>query len=345
MTKSPSSTIQKTSSSQPHNQSQPLISLVVPVYNVKPYLRRCLDSVLAQTYQNFEAILTDDGSTDHSGIICDSYAAKDPRFKVIHQQNGGLSHARNTGLAHARGEYLAFLDSDDSITPDYLSYLYHLIVKYETKLSICPLIEIYDNGRIINQGANHHEAKLTQAKCLERMLLEQGFNVCAYAKLYHKSLFKNLTFPEGKLHEDLGTTYQPIMRTDYIAYGSKPQYNYYIRQGSIATSAYSDRKLDIITLTDQMCDTIDVVHPDLKQVTNLRRMHARFSVLRQMPGCGRLTHRQQKDQQKIISYLKTHSSDITNNPHATRRDLLAIRTLRFGLPVFRASWRIYRLFH
>ncbi len=119
------------------------ISIIVPVYKVEPYLRKCVDSILAQTFTDFEVILVDDGSPDNSGKICDEYASKDSRVRVIHKENGGLSSARNAGIDVARGKYLGFVDSDDYIEKDMYELLYDNIVKEQADLSICGIYDIY----------------------------------------------------------------------------------------------------------------------------------------------------------------------------------------------------------
>ncbi len=145
---------------------KPLISIIVPVYNVERYMERCLDAVVKQTYKNLEVILVDDGSEDRSGSICDRYASEDARFKVVHHQNGGLSAARNTGIKKATGEYITFIDPDDSITEDYIEYLYNLINKHEADLAICAIEEITESGKTHNYGEGYFEKKLTPENCL-----------------------------------------------------------------------------------------------------------------------------------------------------------------------------------
>ena len=123
--------------------SEPLISVIVPVYNVEKYIAACVDSILAQTYTNLEILLVDDGSTDSSGALCDEYARRDVRVRVIHQENGGLSDARNTGMQSAQGTYFAFVDSDDFIAGDYIAYLYGMIEKHHAQIAVCGYQKVY----------------------------------------------------------------------------------------------------------------------------------------------------------------------------------------------------------
>lgn len=321
-----------------------LISIIVPVYNVEEYLGACIKSILAQTYENLEILLIDDGSTDFSGKLCDEYARHDKRIKVIHQKNGGLSNARNTGIKNASGEYFVFVDSDDTIKKDHVKELYNAAKGQGAKMSICAIEEIYPSGKRINYGAGFKTKLLDQRTCLKRLLKDESFNVSAYAKLYHKDLWKNVRFPEGKLHEDLGTTYRLILKCNKIAYIPSPTYCYIKRENSIANKkVYDDRKLDIIELTDKMCDAIDKKYKgDLDELTKVRRMHARFSVLRQMlTSESDLTKAQQKTQQEIADYLRTHKDDIAKNPEASRRDRIAMKTFLTNEKLFKLSWKIY----
>ena len=130
------------------SKQKPLVSVIVPIYNVEQYLRRCIDSVLAQTYTNYELILVDDGSPDACGKICDEYAARNPKIKVIHQKNQGLSAARNNAVPKSNGEYITFIDSDDFVSKDYLQYLVSLIQKYDAQISAGGFVYQYENREL-----------------------------------------------------------------------------------------------------------------------------------------------------------------------------------------------------
>lgn len=322
----------------------PLISIIVPVYNVCEYLDVCLDSLKKQSYPKLEIILIDDGSTDGSGVVCDDFARLNPYTKVIHQENHGLSAARNTGLSIATGKYVTFVDSDDYVAADYVSYLFSLISKNGTLVSICAISELTIKNHQINYGADYQEKSMSTEEALGRMLREEGFNVSAYAKMYRRDLWQGITFPENSVHEDLGTTYKLLEKCPKIAYGPEPKYIYRKRKNSISSAEFSDQKLDIIRLTDEMCASIEAKFPYLINTTNLRRMHARFSVLRQMMLAKNLTEPQKQKEQEIIKYLKSNKKHITKNPYATLRDKLAIYTLLLGKSIFKFSWQAYSAF-
>lgn len=319
----------------------PLITIIVPVYNVSQFLPACLDSLRKQTYPKCEFLLIDDGSTDGSGVSCDEFAKTEPRARIIHQQNSGLSEARNRGIREAAGEYITFLDSDDTVTPDYVSYLFSLVRKYQAPIAICGLKEVTIKNKEIYYAADYPEKAMSTEETLGRMLREEGFTVTAYAKLYHKNLWQGITFPAGALHEDLGTTYKVVERCPRIAFGPEAKYNYIKRTASISSSEFSSKKYDIITLTDEMCNDIEGKFPYLINTVNLRRMHARFSVLRQIVLVKNPDTATKTMEQEIIRYLLEHKKYVTKNPYASSRDKFAIYTLMLSRNLFKFAWTIY----
>ncbi len=213
-------------------ENNELITIIVPVYNVEKYLCKCIDSVLIQTYKNFELVIIDDGSTDNSGNICDTYKNKDNRIRVIHKENGGLSDARNFGIENAHGKYITFIDSDDYLKNTYIEYLYKLIKEFNTDISICAYTVFTDTGKCIDYGKGYKREKLDKIETFKRMLNEEGFSVSSCAKLYKTTLFNDIRYPKGKLCEDNGTTYKLIDKVDQIAYGNESQY-YYLKRKRI----------------------------------------------------------------------------------------------------------------
>lgn len=175
---------------------EPLISVILPIYNIKTYLNKCMKSLFAQTYENLEIIMVDDGSTDGCDKLCDAYITQDKRVRVFHKKNGGLSDARNYGIEHADGEYITCIDPDDFVDKDYVAYLYNLLKKYDCKISICQHRVIFCSGKIEEKGTSGDEA-LSNKCCIERMLYHDVIDTSAWAKLYHKSLFENVRYPVG----------------------------------------------------------------------------------------------------------------------------------------------------
>ena len=312
---------------------KPLITVIIPVYNTKKYLHNCIESILSQTYHNLEIILIDDGSTDGSEKFVDDYAKSDKRIKVIHQKNMGLSSARNTGLKHATGKYITFVDSDDRIDPNMVEGLLNALVDTHADIAICSFKEIYPNGKTKGFSHNYPKQVFTTEQALANMLQENGFMVSATMKLFPTNYFKNTKFPTNRLHEDVGTTYKLIIKADKIVFIPNEYYIYVHHDNSIINQTFNERKFDLIELTDQMCDDIDQQYPDLKDITNERRMRARFSVLRQIP----INHPKTND---IIGYLRDHKGYITNNPAANKADKLALKLALTSPRLYQSAYKL-----
>ena len=199
--------------------SQSLISVIVPVYNVKEYLNTCVESILNQTHENLEVILVDDGSTDGSGEICDSYAKTDTRVQVLHTTNGGQAAARNRGIEVCKGEYLTFIDSDDSMEPELIETLYLAQKKSGANLVSCRWRNVYEDGRIErSSGQTSGSVNVGKEEALRRMLYQIDTDVCVWAKLYQRDLFKSLRFEEGKIYEDFAIMFPILEQTQKVTF-------------------------------------------------------------------------------------------------------------------------------
>lgn len=192
-----------------------LVSVIVPVYNVEKYLKRCIDSILDQTYYNIEIIVVDDGSTDASGEICEQYKAIDERIKVIHKENGGLSDARNVGLREAEGTYVAFIDSDDCIHAEFVERLLRLCKKYSCSISKCGIREFTSAIPPMETFCTESEAVYSAEKYIGIIdIVDGGISVCN--KMFRKEIFDSISFPVGKIHEDVAVTYKAVALSGQI---------------------------------------------------------------------------------------------------------------------------------
>lgn len=222
----------------------PEISIIVPVYKVERYLRQCLDSITAQTFSNWECILVDDGSPDASGAICDEYAARDSRFRVIHRSNGGLSAARNTGIEASRAPYIGFVDSDDWIEPEMFATLHDLITTHDTDVAQISLINEY---RTISRP----KPGVPRTVCYDRRQMVRhlfsGDTVPDYMwmKLFRRNVI-GTPFPEGKVFEDIHTFNSWIKYIDSIVVSPALMYHYRRRQGSIVNSRFSSTRCEYL---------------------------------------------------------------------------------------------------
>ena len=243
------------------------ISIIVPVYNVGKYLKKCLESIINQTYKNIEIILIDDGSTDNSASICDQYKKIDKRIKVIHQENKGLSGARNIGLKNITGDYITFIDSDDYVEIDYIEFLYKLIKEDNYDISACNFNKIINNKQEKNKLQDKYILNSEQA-LYEVFDINNSFTQSAWAKLYKRDLFNNNYFPEGKIYEDIETIGNILLKVNKIIYSTIPKYNYYIRLGSLSYSDYSIKELDRINHSKELIDKSIKKYPKLKKIAN-----------------------------------------------------------------------------
>lgn len=223
-----------------------MISVIVPIYKVEQYLRRCVDSLLRQSYRNFELILVDDGSPDGCGGICDAYAGKDSRVRVIHKENGGLSDARNAGLQIARGKYIAFVDSDDWVAPDYLEKLLNGLTETGADICECSILRTGEEKMQTVPTENTPPKVYDTVEALRQLIQDGVFHQYVWNKLYRRQTLEGIFFPEGKTNEDEFWTYQVFGRANAVARIEAPLYYYFQRPGSIMGAGYSLRRLDAL---------------------------------------------------------------------------------------------------
>ena len=267
----------------------PLVSVIVPCYNVEQYLPQCIDSILNQTYQNLEVWLVDDGSPDRCGEICDEYAKKDARIKVINKKNGGLADARNVALDVMTGEYVVFVDSDDYISPTHIEGLYHLIEKYGADVSVNTFCSFYEGSSPNPSPKSTKDWVLDGLHAAEIMFYQEHFDTTAWGKMYKASLFDGIRYPQGLLFEDLPTTYRLLLKANKVVFNDEQSYFYLLRSNSIEGAAFSPHKLDSgLRLMALMDKDRDKLQPIIKSY-NCRIVSFVFHLLLQMPE--RYVHR------------------------------------------------------
>lgn len=209
-----------------------LISVIVPVYNVRPYLKRCIDSIIAQTYSNLEILLVDDGSTDGSGELCDAYARQDARVQVIHKKNAGQAAARNDAIDIARGSYLGFVDSDDFIDCRMFEILYQDLTEHDAQISIVTFQEFTEEKEVtVSRNLMSIECQAGE-KILQKLLLEEKIGDFSWNKLYRRELFKEIRYPVGRMMEDQGIMYKLVDQCTKVTYRPIRLYFYYQRPDS-----------------------------------------------------------------------------------------------------------------
>ncbi len=250
----------------------PMVSIIVPCYNVEQYLPKCIESILNQSYANWELILIDDGSPDSSGNICDSYADKDNRIRVIHKENGGLSSARNAGIDIAKGEYITCLDSDDYWHKDFLKVLLNYSKQYNAEIVQCGFRKVKDNcidknehpGRV-NLYDNHS------------VFIKQACKITIWAKLYKRNLFEEIRMPIGKINEDDYTTWKLYFKAKKICVLTGCFYYYRINPHSIMAKQKKEIRLDFIDAYNERISFFNKKSiRDLEDISRLQYCKALF---------------------------------------------------------------------
>lgn len=231
-----------------------LVSVIIPIYNVEPYLRRCLDSIIDQTYSNLEIILVDDGSPDGCPQICDEYAGMDNRIVVIHKENGGLSDARNAGLDICKGDYITFVDSDDWVNEKYIEVMLDSALKYDAGVVISNYELVYDdNHREQNVIVESPMEILTSVQAVKRLFSpNEVLYVIACAKLFARSIFNEIRFPKGKLNEDEYVAHLFLYNSQKTVVLKRILYYYFQRAGSI-TATIEKNSLRILEARIDRC--------------------------------------------------------------------------------------------
>ena len=316
----------------------PTVSVIIPVYKVEPYLDNCVQSVLDQTYTDFEVILVDDGSPDRCGEMCDGWAERDTRVRVIHQPNGGLSAARNAGIDAATGEYLAFSDSDDLLMPTYLEYLLSLFGECpEAAITACNHIVVRGESRQKNSDFTGKRV-FTRREAFEDVLYHGMIDVSAWAKMYRRSVFGTLRYPVDRLYEDTYMFGDLLSETSAVVFGGEPQYLYIQRGQSIVNGGFSEKRLEFLDAVERLTEAALACDPALADACERRRVHAYLSVLRYMDGCDARYVPQRDELRRAVL---ERADAVLKNPRTPKRDKVAIRALRLGCGPFFLAWRLY----
>ena len=309
--------------------SDKLISIIVPVYNVEKYLKKCVYSILNQSYKNLEVILVNDGSTDNSGKICDELSREDSRIKVYHKDNGGLSDARNYGVAKANGEYVGFVDSDDYIDQYMYENLYKAIRKYNTQIAECGITRVYKNNKLRpHYDGEEYSLVVDREGYLKEYLENRKVYGAAVCKLLSIDLAKVLKFPDGKVYEDVFYTLELLKKVDKYTLISGNYYYYYIRGNSITTNTFSSRDMDYIEIIYKIGEYTLNNYTKLKEKLFIRQGFAYLSIFNQIIQLN--DYRQIPEYSILIGKLKNIRSNIIFNKLAPKSLKIAIILLNIN---------------
>ncbi|MBR1796582.1 MAG: glycosyltransferase family 2 protein [Clostridiales bacterium] len=317
----------------------PKISVIIPVYNVEKYLRKCLDTVINQTFSDLEIILIDDGSTDGGLSVCKEYESLDQRVHVYHKPNGGLSSARNYGIDKATGEYIGFVDSDDYISEDMYEVLYRNIITYNADISLCGLYDIY-NGIPQKVNNDHLVIEANAEETIKIVMESEITSVTAVNKLYKRELFDKVRYPEGKVSEDAFVIVDLLMECNKAVITSDQKYYYIHREGSITTLKFRPQHLHVLEAYEKNYRLIEKSYPSLIPIAKMRLCWAHFNVLDKLVFDNTEEYRETKND--IIKYLKQHYLFIIKNKYFTKSRKISISLLMISKGLYKACVQLQR---
>lgn len=297
---------------------KPLISVIIPVFNVEEYIPRLMSVLLRQTYPNIEIILVDDDSRDKSYEICKNYSQKYNNVYAFHKENGGAASTRNYGIKRSSGDYIMFIDADDYVTEDYIDFLYKLLVNNKADIAICGFKKFFEDDVDTKEGKEEEVIfKFTAKEALEDLLYRRHLTNSPWAKLLKKNLVKDILFPEGMLYEDLAVVYKWLGKSNVIVYSSKVKYYYFQRLGSSMHCEFNCKKLDKLIIAKEMSKYIEEKYPSLEQASNSRLFISILQLIREVP----LTKKYDSIRAELKAMLKKVRKKVlidNNNSYYTR---------------------------
>lgn len=259
------------------------VSVIVPVYNVEQYITECIESLICQTYPNLEIILVDDASPDNCPQICDEYASKDDRIRVIHKPNGGLSDARNAGIEIATGEYLMFVDSDDYIMENMVEQLITMVEDSGADVASCGYT---GETSKLAKDLNEEYQVATAEEALKYILIEKNITTSASTKLFARELFSGIRFPVGKIYEDYATVYKVIHKSKKIAYNDAKKYYYRPNPVSITGGKFYKKQMQYFEISEQVMAFVSAEYPKLTKHVNNRAERMAISFYKKISESG-----------------------------------------------------------
>lgn len=306
--------------------SAPLISIIVPIYNVEKYVTRCIESLIAQTHKNLEIILVNDGSSDGSTIICEEFAKRDRRIKVIHKQNEGVSIARNIALDSCNGEYILFVDGDDFISPSMTSLLYESLISSKSDISSCGYIMYYEGPAPQFTPAEKSEAVLSGQSALEDMLYQKNIAAGPVAKLYKSELFNNIRYPAGiKYGEDLDVTYRVLSKSKRVVVVPNKEYYYQQRSNSAIQAPFNISRMSSLKVLSNVFEYVERNHPDLVPAVKDRILMEAIFIISTIP-INAAFNKEREECFKIIKEYR-HQTILSDKSKASHRVLALISLL------------------
>lgn len=316
----------------------PKISIIVPVYNCEKYISNCINSILEQSFKDFELILVDDGSSDRSFEICESFAKKDNRVRAIHQPNSGVSRARNRGLDEAKGEYIGFVDGDDCVDKEMYERLYKNLADNNADISICGIVNYFvkkdGTTEKVRQSPVDGFWIFSGEQALKEALQSRLYSVNPVNKLFKRELFDKLRYPEGKISEDAFLIPVVISKAGKVVYDSKPMYYYLRRENSITTSNFSDSGWDVVEAYKNHLNMVSEKFPNLKKVAKFRYLWAYTYVIDKIM-LSENSENYLEDFKKAFNFIKKNILQIIFNPYFSLKRKIAVTVLLINKKIYK----------
>ena len=314
---------------------EPLISVIVPVYNVSAYLDRCVESLVSQTYNNLQILLVDDGSTDDSGKKCDEWVTKDTRIEVIHKENGGLSDARNCGIDNAKGEYITFVDSDDYVHTGCIEKFVSLCRIDDSDIVIVQMVNVKETtNKQFEMRKKEMIQTINSEIAIEKLMYQVDFGCCAPAKMYRKNIFSEIRFPIGRRSEDAAICHLLLDKANKITYTNFAGYFYRQRTGSIM-HIFDLNRLDALEWAKKSLDYCADNYPRVVKAAKCRLFNFAIHLLLDLPDAGELHDKCFPEIWKSI--VSTRWSVILNHKSRFREKAAAMLSL-FGEKTLKKVW-------
>lgn len=317
-----------------------LLSVIIPIYNVEPYLDRCMESIVNQTYKNLEIIMVDDGSPDNCPELCDQWQRRDNRIRVIHKKNGGSSDARNMGLSIATGEYIAFVDSDDFVDLDMYRFMIDALERTGADISTCGRYS-YRNGEVSERHTSSKEVILTPIQAINELLRGGLIEEASWDKVYKRNLFNEIVFPVGEINEDLPIMPHLFERANKIVCTGKPFYYYCENPGSITHEAYSEKKRIVIKHIEEVSSFIENKYPELKEAVGEFQGRYASGFLITFEQNKELKTKYSKDYQFYKSLCKRNFATLWKSSNRTKKQKIEMTCALLG--VYNPIWKMKHL--
>ncbi|ATO45700.1 hypothetical protein C5L30_001300 [Companilactobacillus farciminis] len=320
-----------------NNSKDPLVSIIVPSYNSEEYISKCIDSLLKQSFTNFEIIAIDDGSQDDTFNKLKNYSKKDSRIKCVREKNSGRSVARNNGLSKSSGKYVTFVDSDDYVSSEYLAHLIDGITS-NTEIAMIDIIPVNDEGMILN-NRKHYASNISISRCKEsiRRVLHQKPDNEICGKLFKRELFENLEFPIGKIYEDLYMTFALMCKAKKISFVDSPDYFYVQRSNNTMNSDFNKKNMDILEMGEKARKTILCKYPELENDVSSKLFAAYSNVWMKINK-----DKYEREYGLLWSEIKKNRSKILFTKIENRNVLFGVYASLLGTDIYRNIYKIVR---